>query len=205
MNIVSRILIAALALAGCAHADQPKKAPIMKYSSLWTNSPFTSRPPPPEAGPAINPLEDYALAGVSPISGGYRVTLLNKKNPGERITVNSDEEKSKHGFRIIEVIRKPGNPLGTVVHLSSGAVSGNVAFDEKLLTLAAAPVAAKANPQNPAAAPATPQPKPGAPSAAPVRQPRPRVVPPPAPQPNPGAAPARPAQNIRPDVRGTRR
>ena len=33
-----------------AAADLPKKAPITKYTGLWTNSPFTSKPPPPEAG-----------------------------------------------------------------------------------------------------------------------------------------------------------
>ena len=95
MHSAPRILLLALALTGWAAADLPRKAPITKYTGLWTNSPFTSKPPPPEAGPVANPLEDYALAGVSPISGGYRVTLLNKKKPDERITVDSDKPKER--------------------------------------------------------------------------------------------------------------
>ncbi len=180
-----------LALAGAAFADLPKKAPLSRYSSLWSNSPFTSKPPPAEAGAASNPLDDYALIGVSPIGGtGYRVTLLNKKKPDERITVDSDKP-SKDGFKILEVIRKAGDPLGTTVRMNSGSMTGTVAFDTKLLTLAAAPKAAVQPPQpGQPPVPGQPQPQPANPN---LRQPRPRVVPPPAPgipgQPQPAAVP----------------
>src|SRR5688572_21238865 len=97
-----------LALIGVAAADVPKKASPGKYSSLYTNSPFTSKPI-VENGREENPLDDYALLGVSPIGGNrYRVTLISKKKPDERITVDSDDPKS--GFKIREVIRKPGDP-----------------------------------------------------------------------------------------------
>lgn len=187
-----------LALTGLAEAALPKKAPISRYTSLWTNSPFTSKPPPPEAGPENNPLDDYALIGVSPITGNdrYRVTLINKKKPDERITVDSDETVS--GFKILGVTRKSGNPLGTVVRMSSGTTTGTVAFDEKLLTVVAAkPPAQVAPPQVPGQ---PPQPAPPG-QAQPARQPRPRVVPPPAPQ---AGAPAQPAPqpSQRPSRRG---
>jgi len=172
-----RILLLALAFTGWAAADLPKKAPITKYTGLWTNSPFTSKPPPPEAGPAVNPLEDYALCGVSPVTAGYRVTLLNKKKPEERIIVETD--RPSDGFKILSVTRKPGDPLGTVVRMMSGSITGTVSFDEKLLTLAAPP-AAKPPPQAPpGVVPGQPQLQPG---QMPQRQPRPRVVPPPMPQ-----------------------
>jgi hypothetical protein len=187
-----------LALAGAASADLPKKAPLSRYSSLWSNSPFTSKPPPAEAGVANNPLDDYALIGVSPIGGtGYRVTLLNKKKPDERIIVDSDKP-SKDGFKVLEVIRKAGDPLGTTVRMNSGSMTGTVAFDTKLLTLAAAPKAAvqpgqpgqPGQPQVQPQVPGQPQPQP---ANSPLRQPRPRVVPPPAPTlpglPQPGAVP----------------
>lgn len=188
-----------LALTGVAVADVPKKAPLTRYTSLYTNSPFTAKPPPAEAGPVNNPLDDYALIGVSPIGQvgnavGYRVTLINKKKPDDRITVNSGQ---KSDFKILEVVRKPGNPLGTVVRMSSGSMTGTVSFDEKLLAIAApAPRAA------PAAQPGQPpvlqpgQPpvlQPGQPVA--QRQPRPRVVPPPAPA---GVQPNQPAQPNQP-------
>lgn len=196
MHIALRIILLTPALVGWAVADLPKKAPLMKYTGLWTNSPFTSKPPPPEQGPAVNPLEDYALGGVSPIGSGYRVTLLNKKKPDERITVDTD--KPSEGFKILSVTRKAGDPLGTIVHMSSGSVSGTVAFDESLLKLAAAPAAAP-KPQLPPGV----QPQPGQPpqpGQAPQRQPRPRVVPPPPAAANPQAQPQS-GQSQRPDRR----
>jgi hypothetical protein len=198
MHAAPRILLLALALTGWAAADLPKKAPITKYTRLWTDSPFTSKPPPPEAGQVANPLEDYSLAGVSPVAGGYRVTLLNKKKPEERIIVETD--RPSEGFKILGVTRKPGDPLGTVVRMMSGSVTGTVAFDEKLLTLATPP-APKPPPQGapPGVAPGQP-PQPN--TAGQQRQPRPRVVPPPAPQAQPQAQPATNTQ--RPNRRNTR-
>jgi hypothetical protein len=182
-SLVFNPVLLLLALTGVAAADLPKKAPLSRYSSLWTNSPFTSKPPPPEAGPENNPLDDYALIGVSPINdnNGYRVTLINKKKPDERITVDSDETVS--GFKILGVTRKPGDPLGTVVRMSSGSMTGTVSFEENLLTVAAAKAQPQAPPQ--AAPPQVPgqPPQPVPPGQAqPLRQPRPRVIPPPAPQ-----------------------
>lgn len=200
---VSRPVLLLLALTGVVAADLPKKAPISRYTSLWTNSPFTSKPPPPEAGPLNNPLDDYALIGVSPISDkdGYRVTLINKKKPEERITVDSN--KTASGFKILGVTRKSGDPLGTVVRMSSGSMTGTVSFDQKLLTIAAAkpPQAVPPAPGQPVQ-PA--QPGQPAPNGQPPRQPRPRVVPPPT---TPAAgAPAQPAppasKSQRPPRRG---
>lgn len=199
MKPVPSILLAAFALIGTVAADVPVKAPPTKYRTLWENSPFTSKPPPPEEGPISNPLEDYALGGVSPTTSGYRVTLLNKKKPEERITVDSDSTKS--GFKILEVTRKSGDPLGTIVRMSSGALTGTVSFDEKLLTLAAPPAPAKTQPAAQPGQPPVPAPnnQPGIPQ----RQPRPRVVPPPTPQAQPQqVSPS--TNNQRPDRRRDR-
>ena len=168
-----------LSLTSAAMADVPKKSPLSRYTNLYTNSPFTSRPPPPEAGPEMNPLDDYALIGVSSIgkiagAESYRVTLINKKKPEERITVTSGDAKSE--FKILGVVPKPGSPLDTVVKMSSGSMTGTVSFDEKLLAIAA-PVPKAPVPGQP------PLPgqlgQPGQPIA--QRLPRPRVVPPPQP------------------------
>ncbi|MES2921006.1 MAG: hypothetical protein V4819_05650 [Verrucomicrobiota bacterium] len=168
-----------LALVGVAAADLPKKQPITKYASLWTNSPFTVKPPPVGPDEPDNPLDDYALIGVSSLGvKNYLVTLINKKKPDEpRIYVETNRESK--GFKIIKVTRKQGDPLGTVVHMQSGSMTGTVSYDSKLLTLAAAP---KAAPPQAGGAPQIPgqppQPQPGADGQG--RQPRPRVVPPPA-------------------------
>lgn len=186
-------------LSAWALADLPRKMPITNYSSLWNNSPFTSKPPPPGPGEEINPLDDYALIGVSPIGQGYRVTLINKKTPTDRITVDSGSSRS--GFEILGITRKPGDPLGTEVRMRSGSKTGTVSYDDTLLTIAA-PVAAP--PQNPQVVPGMP---PGVgPNGQPVpqRQPRPRVVPPPAPQAAAQAAPQA-AQPAAPQLRQRRR
>jgi len=186
---ISNTVFLLLALVGVATADLPKKQPITKYSGLWTNSPFTAKPPPPESVDAPNPLDDYALIGVSSLGlKNYLVTLINKKKPDEpRIYVETNRDSK--GFKIIKVTRKQGDPLGTVVLMQSGSMTGTVSYDQKLLTLAAP--AAK---QNPVPQPGG-QPPPGGPQLAPgdpQRTPRPRVVPPPAPgaggQPQPGQA-----------------
>lgn len=182
---ISNPVFLLLALLGVAAADLPKKAPITKYSGLWTNSPFTSKPPPPEAGPENNPLDDYALIGVSSLGvKNYLVTLINKKKPDEpRIYVETNRDSK--GFKILKVTRKQGDPLGTVVLMQSGTMTGTVSYDQKLLTLAAA--APKAAPQQGGGVPAqlggvppVPIPQPQVQGGA-QRQPRPRVVPPPTP------------------------
>ena len=187
-----------LALAGSLAADVPEKVPYTKYSGLWTNSPFTSKPPPAEAGPENNPLDDYALIGVSSLGDKkYRVTIINKKKPDEpRIYVESDRESK--GFKIVGVTRKPGDPTGTVVSMTSGSMKGTVSYDQKLLALAA--VVPKAPPQQPnqQIMPGQP-PVPGQPGA-PQRQPRPRVVPPPTPTAGEQGQPAQqqPMQAVQP-------
>jgi hypothetical protein len=192
-----------LTLAASALAGEPVKRSQGYYSSLYTDSPFTTKPPPTAAGPMNNPLEDYALIGVSPIgkvdnADAYRVTLLNKKQPDERITVSSGDAKSD--FKILEVIRKSGDPLGTTVRMSTGSMTGTVSFDEKLLTLATAqPKAPNQNPipGGPQLQPGMPMPPGVNPPGVPPRQPRPRVIPPPAMplvpvQPQPGQQAVRP-------------
>lgn len=201
-----------LALTGWACADLPKKAPISRYATLWNNSPFTSKPPPPDAVDAPNPLDDYALIGVSSLgSGTFRVTILNKKKPDEpRKYIESNQ--TKDGFRILEVNRKPGDPTGTTVRMQSGSLTGTISYDEKILTIAAAPPQAPPGVANPPGVPPQPIPQVVDPNGQPMRQPRPRVVPPPAPQagapgqpPLPNGQPGQPQQPQQQQQRPIRR
>jgi hypothetical protein len=169
-----------LALGTAADAGVPEKRPLTYYARLWNDSPFTSKPPPPIFTPQANPLEGLVLLGVSPIQGGYRVTITEKKNPGNRIYVSSDEPNAKHGFRILGVDREPGDPMGTKVRLSSGRNVGTVSFDSKALAIA--------QPKLPKQDPRMGN-RPGMPGMSQEqqrminRQPRPRVIPPPSPNP----------------------
>ena len=193
------ISLLSLALAIPAFSAVPKKAPLSSYSKLWNDSPFTTKPIVGPTGPEVNPLDDYALLGISPIGGGkYRVTLINKKKPEDRIMVYSDSTTSE--FKILGVTKKSGDPMGTVVSMSAGTKTGTVRFDDKLLTIAppAAPKPGAVQPGQPGQVP-QPVPQPMDP-----RQPRPRVVPPPTIQApgQPQVPQAQPAQNLqRPERR----
>lgn len=175
MKPTFRLLTISLALCGLAAADLPKKPTIRKYTKLWTDSPFTSKPLPVETQEEAV-FEDYTLGGVSPINQGYRVTLLVKKEPSKRVVVETGR-KNEENFKLLAVTRKSGDPLGTVVRMSSGNKTGTIGFDEKYLKLTAAPAARKTLPGKTG----TPQQlsKSSSSSNSSTRKPRPRVVPPP--------------------------
>ena len=119
------------ALIGGAAAGLPIKPEHRHYRLLWENSPFTS-PPIREIPPALpSAYSEYTLAGVSPIPSGYRVTVLHKKNPGQRITLDSD--KPAGGMKIEKVEFNSADPFATVVHLSSGGQLGTLGFDQNFL------------------------------------------------------------------------
>ncbi|MFD2256039.1 hypothetical protein ACFSSA_05065 [Luteolibacter algae] len=166
-----------LATAAITLAGLPQKAPLTRYTGLWTNSPFTSKPPPTAAAATINPFEDFTLTGIAPVPGGYRITIISKKNPELKKVL---EPGKTDEFTVVSVNRNPEKALGTTVVLSNGNVQGSVTFEPELITLKTAPAAAPPQePQNlpPGVNPAQPQTDP---NAAAQRQPRPRIVPPPA-------------------------
>ena len=184
------IILLSSAILQIASAAVPQKAPAVKYTGLYTNSPFTSPPDPVIPGPVQNPLEDYTLSGIAPVPGGYRITIINKKNPEMKEVI---EPGGKSQFKVVSVNRNPGKTLGTTVTLSSalssGNVQGTVSFEPELITLKAAPAAAPPQQQanglppgiTPAMAGQQANPPNADPNAEAVRQPRPRIVPPPTP------------------------
>ncbi|MBM3864161.1 MAG: hypothetical protein FJ385_09500 [Verrucomicrobia bacterium] len=180
-------IVAAAVCSGAAHADIPRKAPILKYKSLWENSPFTTKPA-PTAAPDAAPLEEYSLLGISPVSGGYRVTLGTKsKESGEkRIHVFSNESNAAHGFTIDRVEIDRDKPLNSKVHLNTPTGPGTVVFDQAALAARApqpqARPAMQMNAQGQPGQPGQPvavQPPAGQPQPAgqPGGRPRPRIVP----------------------------
>jgi hypothetical protein len=142
-------------------------------------------------GTVANPFDDLTLTGIAPVPGGYRITIMSKKNPEDKKVI---EPGVSGEFKVISVDRNPGKVLGTTVVLSSGSIQGTVSFEPDLITLSAPPAAPQENPQAnnlPPGAPGAQQPNPAAqPNGqnSTQRQPRPRIVPPPAS--TPAAAPA---------------
>ncbi|MFM2199605.1 MAG: hypothetical protein RLZZ505_3037 [Verrucomicrobiota bacterium] len=184
----SFVLIFAACACLPAHANTPKKEPLVKYTGLWMNSPFTSKPPVVEGAPPVNPFEDFTLTGIAPVPGGHRITIVSKKNPEIKRVI---EPGGSDEFKVVSVQRNPEKDLGTVVVLSSGSTQGSVTFEPELITLNAAPTAPVEQPGGEKIQPEVEQP----PSTVPppgMRQPRPRITPPPTPAANqqPGNQPS---------------
>lgn len=189
MRTLSILTMAAFACLP-AHANVPKKQPLVKYTGLWTNSPFTAKPAEVQAGPPANIFEDFTLTGIAPVPGGHRITIVSKKNPDVKRVI---EPGGTSEFKIVSVNRNPEKALGTTVVLSSGSMQGTVTFEPELITLKAAPAAPAAqqgnqnlppgvtNPNLPPGVEAQPTPNQNPNGQAAPRAPRPRIVPPPAP------------------------
>ena len=176
------ILLLSLLFAASALADAPNQLRLTDYQKLWTDSPFTSKPPPPAPpGPAANPLEDYALGGISKLADGYYAILLNKKDPSDKVVIRPGSDGD---FKVVEVQWSEGNWKDTVVTIQSGNQRGTVAFEDKLLAVKTAA------PEKPTGAkPQVPTPgKPATPTPAGQTRP-PRIVRPPT-LPNTGNRPS---------------
>jgi hypothetical protein len=178
MKTLQYFIIIFSCLLVVAHADIPNKAPLVKYTGLWTNSPFTSKPAVVGQDPIANPLDDYTLTGIAQVPGGYMITIMNKKNPEKKEVITPG---GKGTFKVVSVNRNPGQRLGTTVVLSSGSMQGTVSFEPDLVTLKAPPAAPQAGQQGvlpPGITAAQANQTNGADNR--QRQPRPRIVPPPA-------------------------
>lgn len=138
-----------------AHAQLPVKRSMIEMKPLWENSPFTTKPE-VEAVDQKNELEDWSLAGVSSNpQGGYTVTIVNKKDRGDRRRIHSSgnyQEEEVKGFKIMEVSQEGLNYKETKVKLSVSGQEGWVGYDEKILAV---------KPANPIAnnRPGVPQPR----------------------------------------------
>lgn len=172
------LLILLLPLA--ASADVPNKPTKTRYSVLWTDSPFTSKPVAPVTERVEeNPLDDYALGGVSKLEDGYFVVLLNKKDPADRQVI---EPGVGSGFEVLSVKWDMTGGKGTTVRVRKGTDEASIGYDEKLLTVKTPAPAAKPPQPGQPGQPVIPGVNPNTPtSPGSVRAPRPRVVRPPTP------------------------
>ena len=128
----------------------PKKQPRGRYATLWTKSPITIKPIVIQEEDDPHEVDDYTLAGVSPVDGGWSVTLIHKKERGKRLHVLPGM-KNEEGFTVASVRQDPiSNKNTTVVISTPDGKKGTVAYEEKFLALKAAPAAKKpTNPRKP--------------------------------------------------------
>ena len=138
-------LILLLAGSVLASAQAPRKDPLTKYRKLWEKSLVTVPPPPPpkEEEEKITPLDDYVLGGWTKTSQGYLVSLINSKNPKERVTI-APGMPNKAGYQVVEIKRDPLNYKSSEVLIQIGVDKKWIGYEEKFLTLQQPP-AAKTN------------------------------------------------------------
>jgi hypothetical protein len=133
-----------------APSGAPQKAPLQKYSPLWTSSPFTVKPIVTGQPQGPSAFEDWALGGVSEVEGGYMVTLVHRKNQGEtqvikpKGTVHSSKDEMEwlnpgdpKAFKVDKVTYGKTSWKDTTVTVSTGGKTGTIKFDDKQLTPAA--------------------------------------------------------------------
>lgn len=114
-------------------AEAPKKPLPIRYTSLYTSSPFTTPAPVINTNIVVaNPLEDWVLGGVTKFPDGYFVILINKKKAEEKVIIQPGMHSD---FQVLEVIENPGDYTETVVKLRYGTTLGSVTFDKKLLAV----------------------------------------------------------------------
>lgn len=141
VKAIPSILALVIASGAVVSADPPRQMPVTRYTPLWSDSPFTTKPPPPTAPEAANPFEGYSLGGVSKLADGYFVVLLNAKDPNENVLIRPGY---KSDWEIVEVDWSKTNWRETKVKLKKGSTVGTVGFDTANLTVT--PPAAAAPP-----------------------------------------------------------
>jgi hypothetical protein len=133
-------------------AAPPVKPARSRYTPLWVNSPFTAKPiiNAPSGPPPVNPMDDYALGGVTQFPDGYFVVLINKKNPAEKKIIQPgvhSDFKVLHVNMGVERISEDGKMVieGASVKLANGSMQGEIKYDDKIMAMKGA----SANPAQP--------------------------------------------------------
>lgn len=166
------LLLACILPCFMVSAEIPQKTPL--HTTLWTNSPFTSKPPAENTITQASPLDRFILIGVAPVPGGHRITMTDKKDLNKRIILEPGVESA---LKVIRVNRNPSATLGTTVTLSDGNIQGDVRFEPALIT-PKSPVQTVQKPPLQSAVPPAITDQPSRAQTNPQQNPSPRITPP---------------------------
>ncbi len=108
-------------------ASIPCKRNLSEYSKLWTDSPFTINSNIKAEVKKESYFDKYALVGISPTHLGYRVTVIDKQSPMQRIILES--HKNNQIFQISSVDYIKNKPLEATVTLTHLSERGVLKFD----------------------------------------------------------------------------
>jgi len=120
-----------MALPMVALADAPSKKQLSRYSALWTDSPFTTKPQIENKSEAIDALADWMLAGVSSVENGYFVTLMDKRDRSKRIRL-APGLSNNSGIELVSV-NMGESYRDTKVKLRANGQVGELKFDTAAL------------------------------------------------------------------------
>lgn len=179
--VVMKILPTLLLTAGLVCAEVPNRPTLTRYSQLWRDSPFTSKPVRETAVRDVdNPLDDYVLGGISKLQDGYYAVLINKKKPDEPKVIKPGGTTD---YEVLSVDWDAKNWKNTIATVRSGRYQAQIGFDEEVLAKTNTPPPAPLKPPNLQLpnVPGLRQPANNANNQGRARRPRPRVVRPPKP------------------------
>lgn len=133
-----RKLIFAVSLVGilASSADPPRKDSLTKYRQLWEASLVTVPPEIilPEGPDETTPLDDYTLGGYTRTPQGYFVSLINTKDPSDRLTIAPGVPGSQI-YQVLEVKTDPTNFTNAQVLIKVGSQQKWLGYDDKHLVL----------------------------------------------------------------------
>lgn len=144
MKLITLFLLVSCS-AALGQAD-PKES-LTKYRELWEESLVTEKPEiVVTEEEELSVLDDYVLAGWTQSSRGYVATLINTKNPRERVTVSSGMP-NEFGFQVIDAKRNPKNYKESQVLVQADQKQKWIGYEDKFLTLQQPPAAQRAQNQ----------------------------------------------------------
>ena len=131
MRLISYLLASGLfALLAPASAEVPRKMPLEKVLnlSIFAKTKRTTEKIKPPLFP--NPVDEYTLAGLSKVEGGWIVVLLHKKDRRKHIHL-SPYHFTESGFRVIAV--EHAGTMKARVRIATGKKHGWVKFEPAYL------------------------------------------------------------------------
>lgn len=122
-------LIILLAFCLPCLAQVPVDPKAEDFQSLLKHSPFkvAKAVPPPTI---VKPLNtNYTLRGVSRFDDGWRVTLIDAKNPTSRVRVYENQSNNAEGIRLLRVLQNTEDLFKTTVELMVGGRKITVGYN----------------------------------------------------------------------------
>lgn len=127
-NCINAFLLSSL-LAATAFGAAPKSPKYSDYAVLLSRSPFGKKVPPAvEIAPVVETKSTLTLTGLSRLSDGWMITLMDATKPTERIIIMNGADHPS-GVSVVEVHQDPSDYTKTSVVVKQGGRNFKVGFN----------------------------------------------------------------------------